>query len=111
MVESIIHFVNALDCLKDVNVGGTCGVFMVDFDNDGWVDLVLIGPSVQFYRNIGNGMFDEGCVFLVEEGQYYNYGMVWGDIDGDVDLDLIVMGYEMGCYFVLWCNDGGTNFI
>jgi len=105
-----MHFVNASDRLKDVNVGGTRGVSMVDFDNDGWVDLALTGPSVQLYRNTGNGTFDEGRVVLVEEGQYHNYGMAWGDIDGDADLDLIVTGYEMGRHFALWRNDGGTNF-
>ena len=55
-----LHFSDASDRLKGVNLGGTRGVGLVDFDNDGWIDVSLTGPSIQLYRNTGDGHFKIG---------------------------------------------------
>jgi hypothetical protein len=105
-----LHFSDASDRLKGVNIGGTRGVGLVDFDNDGWIDVSLTGPSIQLYRNTGDGHFNEGRVDLVNPEQFHNYGLSWADIDADGDLDLMVVGYEQGAHYALWRNDGGTTF-
>jgi len=72
------------------NVGMTCDALWTDFDNDGWVDLVLAGEfmPVKFYKN------NRGTLSLIEtplDGQlgWFN-SIIPGDFDNDGDIDYIV---------------------
>ena len=40
--------------------------------------------------------FTEGRVDLVTPEQFHNYGLSWADVAADGDLDVMVVGYEMG---------------
>jgi hypothetical protein len=87
------------------------GTAWLDFDNDGWLDLLVVNGGVatieaqarakeplplrmtpQLYRNLGNGRFEDassraGAVFKVAE---VGRGAAFGDIDNDGDIDVVV---------------------
>ena len=82
----------------------------VDFDNDGFIDLVLAGasmpgrPGLRLIRNLGNGRF-EGQAALLPELPGRIDDVESGDLDDDGDLDLALL--SEGRVIVLR-NDGGN---
>ena len=100
------------------------GTRLFDYDNDGWLDLMVINghvypqlegafPGAQypqrklFYRNLRNGTFEEiaaqlGTALLERR---VSRGAAWGDYDEDGDLDVIVN--EIDGAPLLLRNDGG----
>ena len=89
-----------------------------DFDNDGWLDLYVVGeydvrhpaPAnlCRLYRNRGNGTFEN----IAEKANVLNAGWAkgasWGDYDDDGDLDLYVS--NMGGPNRLYRNNGDRTF-
>ncbi|HVS60977.1 MAG TPA: FG-GAP-like repeat-containing protein [Gemmatimonadaceae bacterium] len=66
-----------------------------DFDNDGWIDLVITayGHCV-LYRNNGDGTFtDRSAASGIGGPRGFWTGAAWGDYDRDGLLDLYVTGY------------------
>lgn len=87
------------------------GVAVGDVNGDGLPDLFFCGLQTpnQLYLNSGDWSFreatqDAGLVF--PEGFYR--GAVFADLDGDLDLDLIVTGVALGARVYL--NDGAGSF-
>lgn len=102
------------------------GTRLFDYDNDGWLDLLVINghvypqlegafPGAQypqrklFYRNLRNGTFEEiasqlGTVLMERR---VSRGSAWGDYDEDGDLDIIVN--EIDGAPMLLRNDGGNK--
>ncbi|EAR02563.1 VCBS repeat-containing protein [Maribacter sp. HTCC2170] len=64
----------------------------VDFDNDGWEDLVLVGEwmPVKFFKNNGGSFKDVSNELLSDPLSGWWFDIQKGDFDNDGDLDLIV---------------------
>jgi enediyne biosynthesis protein E4 len=94
-----------------------CGCAFFDFDNDGWLDvLVLTGSrsddppreaSNRLYKNNRNGTFSDvtQSAGLFRSG--YWYGVTIGDYDNDGFEDIFITGYPQN---VLYRNNGNGTF-
>jgi hypothetical protein len=86
--------------------GGAWG----DFDNDGWLDLVVghTGSHCQLFRNTHAGFAEltNSAVNLTPSEVFG--GTSWGDYDNDGWLDLFVSSYGGHC--ALFHNDGQGGF-
>ncbi|MBC8182869.1 VCBS repeat-containing protein [candidate division KSB1 bacterium] len=84
---------------------GREGISMADINNDGLLDLLMVGDSAGYYghlyQNIGDGKFSFKFSFVELDG----YMGGFADLDNDGDMDLVFAGDEK-CYL----NDGFGNF-
>lgn len=96
---------------------GSGGGF-IDYDNDGWMDLLLVGggrwpkekaqpvPALWLYRNNGNGSFSNQTK---EAGlgnlSAYGFGIAVADYDNDGDSDFYFTTLHRN---LLFRNEGGT---
>lgn len=93
-------------------------VAIADFDGDKDLDVLISGESsngreVTLYRNDGSGNFTEDTEQPFQ-GVYYA-PIAFGDVDGDKDLDVFIIGYATinsnETYISrLYYNDGYGNF-
>ena len=66
-----------------------------DYDNDGWIDLILTlewGP-VAFFRNRNGKLEDTTIDSGVEENKGWWHGIAAGDLDADGDIDYVVTNH------------------
>ncbi len=88
------------------------GATAVDYDNDGWVDLLVTNwGGVILYRNNGDGTFRN---VTAASGLQAVTGFVtaaaWGDVDGDGRLDLFLARYvDDRNEGKLFCGDPATG--
>jgi len=91
---------------------------IVDLDNDFDLDVIVDGksPETQFYRNDGQAHFTEDDTLIpaaVSAGDA-TYETEWGDLDGDSDLDGVIMSmdfYTEGTAQNLLSDTGTLSFI
>lgn len=86
-----------------------------DYDNDGDLDVILMGNDMSglrhtaIYRNNGNGTFADLRAGLTRQKEGC---LSWGDYDNDGDLDVITSGFETSNAQVrLYANHGNGRFI
>lgn len=86
--------------------GGGCA--FLDFDNDGWSDILLVGPyNLALYRNRRDGTFEDVTAQSGLDPHRYWMGCAVGDYDGDGLPDIFLTGYR--CY-ALYHNEGKGRF-
>ena len=94
------------------------GVALLDFDQDGYLDLFLVNgssipdwkktdPANRLFRNRGDGTFADVTESSGLITKSYGMGTAVGDYDNDGDPDLCVTGYPRSYFFR---NDGDGSF-
>ena len=99
-------------------VGSGCALF--DYDNDGWLDILLINGGLTpestatgpvrhaLYRNLGNGRFKEVTAKAGLGGNgAFGMGVAVGDVDNDGDRDVYVTNFGANG---LYRNNGDGTF-
>ena len=94
-----------------VNAGGfSVGCAWADYDNDGFLDLVVANRlgNEFLYHNNGDGTFTRMTSSVVEHGGGNSNGVAWGDYNDDGFLDLFVTNWNVENNF-LYLNNGNAN--
>jgi hypothetical protein len=96
----------------DVAFGNGLGVICGDFDGNGWTDVFVANDTMmnQLWLNRGDGTFAEesllwGCAYDEHGKTKAGMGTTAADIDGDSDLDLVVVNLS-GETNSFYLNDG-----
>ena len=96
-------------------VGGGGG--FIDYDSDGWMDIVLVGgavwpgqgepvPALRLYRNEGDGTFaDRTAEVGLDAVTTYGFGLAVADYDNDGDDDFFLTTLDEN---LLFRNDDGV---
>jgi len=82
-----------------------------DYDNDGWIDLLVanIGGDNLLYHNNGNGTFTRITQGAIVTNTGGGIGATWGDYNNDGLLDLFVANGQSGPN-TLYKNEGNGSF-
>ncbi len=84
--------------LAELSAIDASAALFVDYDNDGWLDLVVVGTprkpnehgrGIFLFHNDGTGRFADRSTILPPEGRSA-LGVAASDVDGDGDQDLLV---------------------
>jgi enediyne biosynthesis protein E4 len=87
------HDCRTLACL-DFSSSYNDAIIANDYDNDGFVDLLVTGfSSLQLFRNQGEGTFESTAQSAGLLDGMWSSGAAFLDADGDGDLDLYVAHY------------------
>ncbi len=88
--------------LKGLEVNG---LLLVDYDNDGWLDILAYGSGLRIWRNLGSHQFEDvtASLGLAHVGPVDSVAAADFDQDGDTDL---VTSSSRGLQY--WRNDGGN---
>jgi hypothetical protein len=96
-----------------------CGVAFFDYDNDGWMDILLLNgwrlegfpkgkePTIKLYHNNRNGSFSDVSAASGLTRTGWASAVTVGDYDNDGNEDLFITYYGQN---VLYHNDGKGRF-
>ncbi len=105
--ESDARAADALAMIQDVSASDAT---FLDFDNDGFIDLLVAGqgdgPSLRLLRNVAPGEFEDQSALLPENLPAVNR-VVPFDFNEDGDIDLLVATSDGGVRLLR--NDGGNG--
>ncbi|HZO90429.1 MAG TPA: CRTAC1 family protein [Chthonomonadaceae bacterium] len=130
MMRTYAHFTEAAKTVRFVDVANTTGIHyqwtiegkrplnilqtigngcaFLDYDNDGNLDLLLVGPKLALYKGDGKGHFtDVTAAAGLEKFSGRFLGCAVGDVDGDGYDDVYISGYREA---LLLHNEGGRTF-
>jgi len=84
------------------------GLVLVDYDNDGWLDVCAYGDGLHTWRNLGNAGFQETTkgLGLDKLAQGTVESLATADFDNDGDTDLLACLQSGGLQLLR--NDGGN---
>jgi large repetitive protein len=114
--QSRLYLNNGLGTFTDATASrmpagnyATRSVALGDFDGDGDLDLVIgsYGQQNRLYRNDGTGTFTDVTASQMPVDSDRTYALVFGDVDGDTDLDLVIGNDGQDR---LYRNDGTGTF-
>src|SRR5262249_48157255 len=81
---------------------------LIDYDNDGWLDILAVGDGLRLWRNIGRSGFRDVTLELgldkLVKGKID--AVVAADFDNDCDTDLLVSVAGQGLQLLR--NEGGS---
>jgi hypothetical protein len=80
------------------------GLLLVDYDNDGWLDLLAFGNGVRVWRNVGKRGFEDVTAVLGLDKAGPVEDVVAADFDQDGDTDLVTAATGLR----YWRNEGGN---
>ncbi len=83
-----------------------------DYDNDGYLDMYIVRWNVQtnrLFHNNGNGTFTQITSGPMVTDAAWSSSGIWGDLDNDNDLDLVVGNYS-GTANKIYVNNGNGTF-
>ncbi|MBV9866063.1 MAG: CRTAC1 family protein [Abitibacteriaceae bacterium] len=87
-------------------IGNGCA--FLDYNNDGNLDILLVGPKLALYRGDGYGHFaDVSHATGLDKLSGHFLGCATGDYDNDGYTDIYISAYQGG---LLLHNEGGKNF-
>ncbi|MCX8107733.1 MAG: tetratricopeptide repeat protein, partial [Verrucomicrobiae bacterium] len=92
----------------EVKLPGLTTFRLLDYDNDGWLDLFALGNGLWVFRNVGDGQFKhvtENLGFKPLANTRVNH-LAAADFDTDGDTDLVLDVEGRGLQF--WRNEGGN---
>jgi Tfp pilus assembly protein PilF len=83
---------NARTSKISLGQGGVEQVYLVDYDNDGWLDIFVSGAAVRIWRNLGKGTFEERTAQVgLDKLKLGSVAAIWpADLDRDCDSDLLL---------------------
>ncbi len=87
--------------------------FVEDFDNDGWLDILISGPGLRLYKNNGDGTYTQAAnAFGGAMTTFLSFAT--GDLNHDGFIDLVtsygnVYNSPTTVDDVLWMNDKNSN--
>jgi hypothetical protein len=94
-----------------------CGLAFLDFDNDGWQDILLLsgsrwegvpdGTTNRLYRNNHNGTFTDVTAKSGLRHTGWSYGVTVGDYNNDGFDDVFITGWPQN---ILYRNNGDGTF-
>ncbi len=88
------------------SIGNGCA--FLDYDNDGNLDILLVGPKLALYKGDGHGHFtDVSHATGLDTLHGHFLGCAVGDYDNDGYDDLYISGYQTG---LLLHNEQGKRF-
>ena len=107
--ESVSNITTMFKGIEDLSIRD---VAFLDFDNDGFQDVLLLGESkekegsgLQLYHNDGNGGFSNSSAILPSDS-YEGCQLAVPDYDGDGDKDILLALVDGGVKLLR--NDGGN---
>ena len=81
---------------------------LMDYDNDGWLDIVAIGQGLRLFRNVGaSGFRDVTAATGLDKFTNVVTSIATADLDNDCDTDVVFSTRQDGVHVLR--NDGGNK--